>query len=370
VESKSRRNHPIVVYISSADLRQQKESDAGYHMRIQSQSHPNSSLSKKPSVQKSRTRQTPDPANFARAQYLPPDLFRHTRFRPALQRDSSHKLDLLIFQPKLAFRKLTLAQLDALALDMRGAGERHVRVRQAASLQRAVRRRRGHKTFEIDAFGNQGLDACGQLRGAREQVGPHVAVVVPEGVGGEGGAQGGEDVGEWGEGFIVLIVGRGRAGGGCDGGGGEQGGGDCEADVGFGGEGGVDHACWWGLDVCLRVDGVNGVPGHPELLHHSSSSVRKHWRQRNAPLASPAKANSRSSVLRVHSAASARAEARSKSITTGMMRACRISRWRSHVSCACSSHWMCSSQKLLPVSRYLSHIPSAIRSTYSAFLAK
>jgi hypothetical protein len=80
------------------------------------------------------------------------------------------------------------------------------------------------------------------------------------------------------------------------------------------------------------------VPGQPVPLHHSSSSVRMHCRHRKAPLASPAKASSRSSVLRVHSAASARAEARLNRVTTGMMSACRMSRCSSHVSCACESH--------------------------------
>lgn len=213
-------------------------------------SNPNPTPTPTPLSPKSRTRQTPHPTDLARPQNLPPNLFRHPRLRPTLQRDAPHKLDLLILEPKLAFRELTLAQLYALALDMRGAGKRHVRVGQAASLRRALRRRGGHETFEIHAFGDEGLDAGGQLRGAREQVRPHVAVVVPEGVGGEGGAEGGENVGEWREGFVLLIGGRGRAGRGGDGGGGKQGGGDCEADVGFGGEGSVDYACWWGLVVC------------------------------------------------------------------------------------------------------------------------
>lgn len=99
--------------------------------------------------------------------------------------------------------------------------------------------------------------------------------------------------------------------------------------------------------VARKRMGVVDVPGHPLPLHHSSSSVRKHCRHRNAPRASPANASSRSSLRWVHSAASARAEARRNSVTTGMMSACRMSRWRSHVSLAWASHWLWWVQKLL-----------------------
>jgi hypothetical protein len=76
----------------------------------------------------------------------------------------------------------------------------------------------------------------------------------------------------------------------------------------------------------FKVSKLLDVPGHPIPAHQSSSSVKTHCRHRNAPLASPANASSRSSLLWVHSAASARAEARRKRATTGIMSACRMSR--------------------------------------------
>jgi hypothetical protein len=102
-----------------------------------------------------------------------------------------------------------------------------------------------------------------------------------------------------------------------------------------------------GLALCLCVGRMMlNIHGQPLPMHHSSSSVRKHCKNKKAPLASPANASSRSSVLRVHSAASASAEARLNRVTTGMMSACRISRCNSHVSCICESHWLWWSQKL------------------------
>lgn len=89
------------------------------------------------------------------------------------------------------------------------------------------------------------------------------------------------------------------------------------------------------------------IPGHPFVLHQSSSSSTKHCRHKNAPRASPANANSRSSLLWVHNAASASAEARLKSSSTGITSACSRSRCRTHVSLVCVSHFSCCSQKLM-----------------------
>ena len=66
--------------------------------------------------------------------------------------------------------------------------------------------------------------------------------------------------------------------------------------------------------------------GHPRVRHHSASSLMKHCRPMNALRDSPENASSRSDVRCVQRAAEARVEAREKRVTTGMMRAWRMSR--------------------------------------------
>lgn len=88
----------------------------------------------------------------------------------------------------------------------------------------------------------------------------------------------------------------------------------------------------------LSVPMVCGdIPGHPAVQHHSSSSLTKHCIQTNALLASPKNASSKSAFLLVQSVACASDAARRKSCTTGMVSACRRSRWRSHVSLVSAS---------------------------------
>lgn len=91
---------------------------------------------------------------------------------------------------------------------------------------------------------------------------------------------------------------------------------------------------------------VTTQAGQPRVRHQSVSSVMKHWRHKNAPRASPAKASSRSSDLLVQRAAEASEEARLKRATTGMINAWRMSRCRSHVSFASSLQCVCCAQKL------------------------
>ena len=88
------------------------------------------------------------------------------------------------------------------------------------------------------------------------------------------------------------------------------------------------------------------IPGQPRVRHQSSSSARKHCSHKKALRASPPNANSRSSDLRVHSAASARVVARLNSCTTGITSAWRMSRCSSQVSWALASQLSCSGQKL------------------------
>jgi len=97
-----------------------------------------------------------------------------------------------------------------------------------------------------------------------------------------------------------------------------------------------------------RVQGRRGggVPGHPRVRHQSPSSSTKHCRHMKAPRASPANASSRSSLLVVHRAASARLEARLKRANTGMTSACRMSRCRSHVCWSWVEELACTAQKL------------------------
>lgn len=59
---------------------------------------------------------------------------------------------------------------------------------------RAVSDGRRDEGLEVHAFGDQGLDPRGELRGAAEEVRPVRGA--PKGVRGEGVAQGGEDVWE------------------------------------------------------------------------------------------------------------------------------------------------------------------------------
>jgi hypothetical protein len=98
----------------------------------------------------------------------------------------------------------------------------------------------------------------------------------------------------------------------------------------------------------LSVDSVavTTQAGQPLVRHQSCSSVMKHCRPMNAERASPAKASSRSEARCVQSAALARVEARLKRMKTGIMRAWRMSRWRSHVCCAEAGQCKCVVQKL------------------------
>lgn len=118
-------------------------------------------------------------------------------------------------------------------------------------------------------------------------------------------------------------------------------------------------------DSVLSVD-VTTQAGHPLVRHQSSSSVMKHWRHRNAPRASPANASSRSSLFCVQRAAEARAEAREKSATTGMISAWRMSRWSRIVSLASESHSEWLLQKLGILVSYLYSIYTALGARYQS----
>jgi len=95
----------------------------------------------------------------------------------------------------------------------------------------------------------------------------------------------------------------------------------------------------------LRV-AVTTHAGHPRVRHQSASSVMKHWRPMNALRDSPEKASSRSEARCVQSAAEASVDAREKRVTTGMMRAWSMSRWRRYVCFAWGEHCECVAQKL------------------------
>ena len=111
--------------------------------------------------------------------------------------------------------------------------------------------------------------------------------------------------------------------------------------------GGASYMCRLGsVCNCGYVVKRTCIPGQPRVRHQSSSSARKHCSHKKALRASPLNANSRSSGLRVHSAASARVVARLNSCTTGTISAWRMSRCSSQVSWALASQLSCSGQKL------------------------
>ncbi len=121
----------------------------------------------------SRTSQTPRSLTFAQPQHLSPDMLRYLSLGPALHSHSAHELHLLIAQPKLSLSQLTLPELDALLLNrLSGHNKRYSRMCQAALRARAFGRRRRDEGFEVYAFGDEGLDAGGELGCAREKVAP------------------------------------------------------------------------------------------------------------------------------------------------------------------------------------------------------
>ena len=172
---------------------------------------PHTAVAPQPSSSDSRTGQTPDPL-VAAARDGPPHIDRHGNRSPALPRAPLQQLHLLALHPQLPLREAGLAQLGArsvgVGIELAGRGAAGERV--ALAWRRGGGRGGGDEGFEVAAFADQGLDACGEEVCAREEVRP--VVWAPEWIRRKRFSECGEDVREWGEGEARRRW-RGRRGG-------------------------------------------------------------------------------------------------------------------------------------------------------------